>query len=75
LQVGLCKLQSVSQDLIEQEAEVLYKYRVYRVSVPQGRGEEPLELPGRIVHVLGVSDSGADFVTLQVLVEEADASG
>ena len=54
---------------------MLYKYRGYRVSVPQGRGEEPLELPGRIVHVLGVSDSGADFVTLQVLVEEADASG
>jgi hypothetical protein len=51
---------------------VPYKYRIIRVSVPQGRGAEPLELPGRIVHVLDVSDSASHFTTLQVLVEEAD---
>ena len=52
-----------------------YKYRIIRVSVPHGRGAEPLELPGRIIHVLDVSDSETQyFSTLQVLVEEADAS-
>lgn len=50
-----------------------YKYRIYRVSVPHGRGAEPLELPGRIVHVLDASDSAPQFSTLQVLVEETDA--